>query len=89
MYLVICLALYLSAGESTRSNGLRLTRNGHISTLWNRDQAAASTNVNLYGSHPILYDIREGRSLSMSSLSILVRHLVADSHLLAYFVYCL
>lgn len=47
-------------GESTKSAGLRLQRKGQPITLWARDQPATSPDVNLYGSHPILYDVRKG-----------------------------
>ncbi|GMH45019.1 hypothetical protein BSKO_12976 [Bryopsis sp. KO-2023] len=51
-------ALY-GLGESTKSGGLRLKRDGRTITLWNRDQPSSSPDINLYGSHPILYDVRK------------------------------
>lgn len=51
---------YITSGESTKSAGLRLQRKGQPITLWARDQPASSADINLYGSHPILYDVRTG-----------------------------
>eukprot|EP00803_Ostreobium_quekettii_P001737 evm.model.scf_239.2 EVM.evm.TU.scf_239.2 scf_239:64691-80252(-) len=51
-------ALY-GLGETTRPTGLRL-RPGTMTTMWNRDIPVANANINLYGTHPFLLDIREG-----------------------------
>lgn len=40
--------------------GLFLPRDGHRVVLWNRDAAAANTDTNLYGSHPLLLEVRPG-----------------------------
>jgi len=52
-------ALY-GIGERTRSEGIRLQRDGVPTTLWNKDTAAADADTNLYGSHPFLMAIAEG-----------------------------
>ncbi|CAD7697322.1 unnamed protein product [Ostreobium quekettii] len=52
-------ALY-GIGERTRSDGIRLQRNGVPTTMWNKDTAAADADTNLYGSHPFLMAIEEG-----------------------------
>jgi alpha-glucosidase/alpha-D-xyloside xylohydrolase len=46
-------------GESTRPDGLRLTRN-RTYTLWATDMAAYTVDVDLYGAYPFHMDIREG-----------------------------
>jgi alpha-D-xyloside xylohydrolase len=46
-------------GESTRPDGLRLTR-GRTYTLWATDMAAYTLDVDLYGSYPFYMDVREG-----------------------------
>ncbi|XP_024370567.1 alpha-xylosidase 1 isoform X2 [Physcomitrium patens] len=46
-------------GESTRPDGLRLTR-GRLYTLWATDIAAYKVDVDLYGAYPFYMDIREG-----------------------------
>ena len=40
--------------------GLPLRRDGIPLALWNRDHQAALPDQNVYGSHPILIDVREG-----------------------------
>lgn len=52
-------ALY-GLGERTSSTGLILRRDGIPLALWNRDHQAAIPDQNVYGSHPILLDVREG-----------------------------
>ena len=52
-------ALY-GLGERTSSTGLELQRNGIPLALWNRDHQAALPDQNVYGSHPILMDVRAG-----------------------------
>ena len=52
-------ALY-GLGERTSSTGLELQRNGVPLALWNRDHQAALPDQNVYGSHPILMDVRAG-----------------------------
>lgn len=46
-------------GESTRPDGLRLTR-GRTYTLWATDMAAYTVDVDLYGAYPFYMDVREG-----------------------------
>lgn len=45
-------------GESTRPDGLRLTRD-RMYTLWATDMAAYNVDVDLYGSYPFHMDVRE------------------------------
>ncbi|KAJ6780753.1 hypothetical protein PWT90_04628 [Aphanocladium album] len=45
-------------GEHTDS--MRLPTSGYTRTLWNLDNPGVGQNQNLYGSHPIYYDHREG-----------------------------
>ena len=52
-------ALY-GLGERTSSTGIELRRDGIPLALWNRDSPAAAPDQNVYGSHPILLEIREG-----------------------------
>lgn len=52
-------ALY-GLGERTSSTGIELRRDGIPLALWNRDHQAALPDQNVYGSHPILMDVREG-----------------------------
>ncbi|EIE19743.1 hypothetical protein COCSUDRAFT_31111 [Coccomyxa subellipsoidea C-169] len=54
-------ALY-GLGERTSSTGLELRRDGIPLALWNRDHQAALPDQNVYGSHPILMDVREDGS---------------------------
>ena len=49
-------------GERTTTTGVRLRRDGVPLALWNRDHQAALPDQNVYGSHPILMDVREGGS---------------------------
>lgn len=42
------------------NTGLPLRRDGIPLALWNRDHQAALPDQNVYGSHPILIDVREG-----------------------------
>lgn len=44
-------------GESTRPDGLRLTRN-RTYTLWATDVAASNVDVDLYGAYPFHMDVR-------------------------------
>jgi hypothetical protein len=53
-------ALY-GLGERTSSTGLELRRDGIPLALWNRDHQAAVPDQNVYGSHPILLDVRQGK----------------------------
>eukprot|EP00884_Botryococcus_braunii_P005570 jgi/Botrbrau1/15013/Bobra.0018s0111.1 len=57
-------------GERTASAGLRLPRDGRPVALWARDFASAHPDENLYGSHPVLLEIRpDGRSQGLLLLS--------------------
>ena len=47
-------------GESTSTTGLLLPRDGRPHTLWNHDSPAAYPGVNMYGSWPVLLDVRAG-----------------------------
>ena len=59
-------ALY-GLGERTSSTGLELQRNGVPLALWNRDHQAALPDQNVYGSHPILMDVRAGAPRCIAS----------------------
>eukprot|EP00892_Ulva_mutabilis_P001883 jgi/Ulvmu1/11696/UM008_0106.1 len=48
----------LGLAEQSRTTGLFLPRDGHKIVLWNRDFAAVNTDSNLYGSHPLLLELR-------------------------------
>ena len=61
-------ALY-GLGERTSSTGLELRRDGIPLALWNRDHQAALPDQNVYGSHPILMDVREGNASSLACMS--------------------
>ena len=52
-------ALY-GLGERTSTTGVQLRRDGIPLALWNRDHQAALPDQNVYGSHPVLMDVREG-----------------------------
>ena len=54
-------ALY-GLGERTSSTGVELRRDGIPLALWNRDSPAGSPDLNVYGSHPILMELRQGAS---------------------------
>ena len=56
-------AALFGLGERTSSTGLELQRNGVPLALWNRDHQAALPDQNVYGSHPILMDVRPGKTL--------------------------
>jgi len=60
-------AALFGLGERTSSTGLELQRNGIPLALWNRDHQAALPDQNVYGSHPILMDVRPGRARTPSS----------------------
>jgi alpha-glucosidase (family GH31 glycosyl hydrolase) len=47
-------------GEEAPSTGFTLRRDGIPYTLWTRDQAPNVPNVNTYGAHPFIMDVREG-----------------------------
>lgn len=50
------------AGETINPSGsLALPRDGRTITLWNYDVAAFNAGVNLYGSHPFVLQVYEGR----------------------------
>ncbi|KAK9822226.1 hypothetical protein WJX81_001471 [Elliptochloris bilobata] len=51
-------ALY-GLGERTSSTGIELRRDGIPLALWNRDSPAGAPDQNVYGSHPILMEVRE------------------------------
>ncbi|CAK0786903.1 hypothetical protein CVIRNUC_010117 [Coccomyxa viridis] len=53
-------ATLFGLGEYTSNVGFPLRRDGIPYTLWNRDQPPAVPNTNLYGSHPIILDVRDG-----------------------------
>ena len=55
-------AALFGLGERTSSTGLELQRNGVPLALWNRDHQAALPDQNVYGSHPILMDVRPGKN---------------------------
>ena len=46
-------------GEFTSNTGFPLRRDGLPYTLWTRDQPPAVPNTNLYGSHPVILDVRD------------------------------
>lgn len=52
-------ALY-GLGERSSSTGIELRRDGIPLALWNHDSPAAAPDQNVYGSHPILMEVREG-----------------------------
>lgn len=56
-------ATLFGLGEHTSSTGFALRRDGVPYTLWARDQAPNTANVNLYGSHPFILDVRPGALL--------------------------
>ena len=56
-------------GERTSSTGLRLRRDGIPLALWNRDSEASKPDQNVYGSHPILMEVRTGDIQDMPSCS--------------------
>jgi len=62
-------ALY-GLGERTSSTGLELRRDGIPLALWNRDHQAALPDQNVYGSHPILMDVREGNAFQHACISV-------------------
>ena len=87
-YLELTSSIPLSAtlfglGEFTTNTGFPLRRDGLPYTLWTRDQPPAVPNINLYGSHPIIMDVRDGTSstLQMSRWPP-VDHLYAQWHFL-------
>eukprot|EP00884_Botryococcus_braunii_P020446 jgi/Botrbrau1/7085/Bobra.0165s0107.1 len=45
-------------GETTSSTGLPLRRTGWPYVLWNRDSPASLFDMNIYGSHPVLIEVR-------------------------------
>lgn len=47
-------------GEQASSTGFALRRDGLPYTLWTRDQPPNVPNVNSYGSHPFIMDVRKG-----------------------------
>ncbi|CAL8465182.1 g4717 [Coccomyxa elongata] len=47
-------------GEQASSTGLPLRRDGLPYTLWTRDQPTNVPNVNSYGHHPFIMDVRQG-----------------------------
>ena len=54
-------ALY-GLGERSSSTGIELRRDGIPLALWNHDSPAAAPDQNVYGSHPILMEVREGEA---------------------------
>ena len=58
-------ATLFGLGEYTSNVGFPLRRDGIPYTLWNRDQPPAVPNTNLYGSHPIILDVRDGGSMGL------------------------
>ena len=54
-------ATLFGLGEFTTNTGFPLRRDGLPYTLWARDQPPAVPNINLYGSHPIILDVRNGK----------------------------
>ena len=52
-------------GEFTTNTGFPLRRDGLPYTLWTRDQPPAVPNINLYGSHPVILDVRDGTSSTL------------------------
>ena len=62
-------ATLFGLGEYTSNVGFPLRRDGIPYTLWNRDQPPAVPNANLYGSHPIILDIRDGGFIILSAYS--------------------
>ena len=64
-YIELSTALPASAslyglGESTRTNGFALPRNGSVQTLWARDSPAALPLQNTYSAWPFYMDVRAG-----------------------------
>ena len=55
-------------GERTTTTGIKLRRDGIPLALWNRDHQAALPDQNVYGSHPILMDVREGEPPDVTRL---------------------
>ena len=56
--------------EHVPSSGIQLPRNGQIITLWNADHEAAQADVNNYGSHPFLLEVRAGKPESSFALHL-------------------
>ena len=59
-------------GERTSSTGLELRRDGIPLALWNRDSEASKPDQNVYGSHPILMEVRAGDIRALLSYSACV-----------------
>ena len=53
-------ALY-GLGEATSTTGIEIQRDGKPHTLWNHDSPAAWPGPNMYGSWPIIMDVRDGQ----------------------------
>ena len=60
-------AILFGLGEYTSNVGFPLRRDGIPYTLWNRDQPPAVPNTNLYGSHPIILDVRDGEFMGSAT----------------------
>ena len=74
-YIELSTALPASAslyglGESVRTSGFELPRNGTVLTLWARDSPAALPNQNIYSAWPFYMDVRAGSCLLWLSSSI-------------------
>ena len=72
-------ATLFGLGEFNTNTGFPLRRDGLPYTLWARDQPPAVPNINLYGSHPIILDVRDGNTSKrnrsqMHHLSYFQRH---------------
>ena len=62
-------ALY-GLGERSSSTGVELRRDGIPLALWNHDSPAAAPDQNVYGSHPILMEVREGEDPVLGNLCL-------------------
>lgn len=53
----------LGLGETTRTEGLKLTK-GRTYTLWTTDKEASFYNIDLYGAYPFYLDVRGTRAIT-------------------------
>lgn len=61
-------AVLYGLGENAPSTGLALRRDGIPYALWTRDQATEVADVNNYGAHPIIMEVRPGMILHIQDI---------------------
>lgn len=61
-------------GENAPSTGLALRRDGIPYALWTRDQAPNVPDVNDYGAHPFILDVRPGRNVDWTLRASWMHH---------------